>query len=70
MASLKAKDIKTMSKNDREKKLKELKMELVKSNSGNSKTGNKSKEIKRIIARILTLNKSEELGSKEVGKNK
>lgn len=71
MATLKIKEIKNMSKRDREKKMKELKMELIKSRSGNSKTGNKTKEIKRIIARILTLNKStEDKSSKEVEKNK
>ncbi|MCK4647712.1 50S ribosomal protein L29 [Candidatus Pacearchaeota archaeon] len=71
MATLKAKDIRNMSKGDREKKLKELKMELIKSRSGNSKTGSKTKEIKRIIARILTLNKpTEENSSKEIEKNK
>ena len=71
MATLKIKDIRNMSKGDREKKMKELKMELIKSRSGNSKTGNKTKEIKKIIARILTLNKStEDKSSKEVEKNK
>ena len=68
---IKIKDIRNMSKKDRETKMKELKMELIKSRSGNSKTGNKAKEIKRIIARILTLNKSaEDESSKEIEKNK
>ena len=59
MTSLKTKDIENMSKQDREKKLKELKLELIKSKVGASKTGSsKIKEIKKIIARILTLNKS------------
>ena len=71
MATLKAKDIRNMSEGDREKKMKELKMELVKSLSGNSKVGSKTKEIKKIIARILTLNKSEEdTSSEEVEKHK
>ncbi len=71
MSTLKAKDIRKMSKGDIERKMKELKTELVKSRSGNSKTGNKTKEIKKIIARILTLNKTkEEESSKEVEKNK
>ena len=73
MATLKMKEIKNMSANDREKKLKELEMELVKSRSGSAK-GGKTKEIKKIIARMLTLNKlatrQETGGSKEVGKNK
>ena len=59
MTSLKTKDIENMSKQDREKKLKELKLELIKSKVGASKTGSsKIKEIKKIIARIFTLNKS------------
>ena len=70
MAILKTKEIRNMSKGDREKKLKELKIELIKSKSGNSKAGNKTKEIKKIIAKILTLNKSEEVSSKEVETNK
>jgi len=58
MATLKSKDIQKMSKKDREKKLKELKLELVKSRANASKGGSsRIKEIKKIIARILTLNK-------------
>lgn len=57
---MKFKDLKNMNKEDRGKKLKELKMELVKSKSSASKTGSsKTKNIKKIIARILTLNTSE-----------
>ena len=56
---MKAKDIRNMEKTDREKKLKELRLELVKTQANASKTGSsKAKEIKKIIARILTLNKS------------
>ncbi|MFH1608116.1 MAG: hypothetical protein ABIA78_03205 [archaeon] len=50
---MKYKDIQKLSEKDREKKLKDLKMELVKSQA---KQGGKTKEIKKIIARILTLN--------------
>ncbi|GBE20460.1 MAG TPA: 50S ribosomal protein L29 [Candidatus Pacearchaeota archaeon] len=58
MTTLKFKDIQKMGKEDREKKLKELRLELVKSKVNSSKTGNsKTKEIKKIIARILMLNK-------------
>lgn len=57
MPALKAKDLRKMSEIEREKKLAELKMELVKSRINTSKTGPKTKEIKKIIARILTLNK-------------
>ncbi len=58
MATLKAKEIREMGKAGREKKLKELKFELIKSKASAAKTGSsRTKEIKRIIARILTLNK-------------
>jgi len=58
MATIKAKDIQRMSKGEREKKIKELKLELIKSKVSASKAGSsKIKEIKKIIARILTLNK-------------
>ena len=68
MASIKPRDIINMTKENREKKLKELRLELIKSKVGASKTGSsKIKEIKKVIARILTLNKSLE---KEKLKNK
>ena len=57
MPALKTKDLRKMSESEREKKLAELKIELVKSKINTSKTGPKTKEIKKIIARILTLNK-------------
>ncbi len=61
---MKYKDIKKMNKEERMKKIEELKFELIKARakSGSSK----AKEIKKIIARILTLNNQEK--SKEVGK--
>ena len=60
MATLKIKDIKNLNESDREKKLKELRLELVKSKVNASKTGNaKSRELRKIIARILTFNTSE-----------
>ena len=52
------KDIKNMSKEERNKKLKELKIELIKSQTM-SKKGARTREIKKIISRILTINKSE-----------
>jgi len=56
-------ELKKMSEKERENKLKELKMELIKSKVSGAKTGtSKIKEIKKMIARILTLNK--------VGENK
>jgi ribosomal protein L29 len=58
MATLKTKDIQRMSKEEKEKKIKELKLELIKSKVSASKAGSsKIREIKKIIARILTLNK-------------
>ncbi|MBT4376356.1 50S ribosomal protein L29 [archaeon] len=58
MAKLKAKDIKNMKKDEIEKKLKELQLELIKSKGKSSQGGGaKNKEIKRTIARILTINK-------------
>ena len=54
-------ELKNMNEKDRKNKLKELKMELIKSKVGGAKTGtSRIKEIKKMIARILTLNKAEE----------
>jgi ribosomal protein L29 len=55
---MKAKEIRNMSKEEREKKLKELKLELIKSKADSAKGGSsKTKQIRKIIARIITLNK-------------
>lgn len=63
MATMKYKEIGKMGNEEREKKLKELKLELVKSKAGASKTGSaKTKEIKKIIARLLTFNNSSKKG--------
>ena len=60
MAALKPKEIAKMSKSEKEKRLKELKLELVKTRANVAKTGSsKSKEIRRMIARIMTFNKSD-----------
>lgn len=57
MAKLKIKDIKNSSQEERMKKIEELKFELVKAKAGAMKSGtSKVKEIKKTIARILTLN--------------
>ena len=70
MTTLKFKDIKRMSKEDRAKKMEELKFELVKAKAHTSKTGtSKAKDIKKIIARILTLNNLEDKSSQTVGSN-
>ena len=63
MVILRAKDIKNMSKEELEKKIQELNMELMKMNSQRAThttpaNAGKIKEIKRTIAKILTkLNK-------------
>jgi len=60
---MKYKEIEKLNEEQREKKLKELKLELVKSKVNVSKTGSaKVKGIKKIIARILTLNNQNKLG--------
>ena len=56
MAVLKNKDIKALSVKDRQEKLKELKMELIKKNvTANKASKVRAKEIKKAIARILTI---------------
>ncbi len=56
---MKYKEITKMNDDEREKKLRELKIELLKSKTNASKTGNANpKEIKRAIAKILTFNAS------------
>ena len=56
MALLKSKDIRNMASKEREKKLKELKLELVKSRGKSTQGGsNKIREIKKAIARLLTI---------------
>ena len=54
---IKTKDFRMMDKQERERKLEELKMELIKSGIASQKSGSKVKEIKKMIAKILTLNK-------------
>ena len=56
MAVLKFKDIERLSKVEREEKIKELKMELIK-NKASAKTKTNIREIKKAIARILTFNR-------------
>jgi len=70
MTTLKAKIIRGMSRGDRIKKMEELKFELVKARASAAKSGtSKAKDIKKIIARILTLNNLEDISSKKVGSN-
>jgi len=56
---VKYKEITKMNKEDREKKLKDLKIELIKSKTKTSKTGSSNtRQIKKTIAKILTFNTS------------
>lgn len=56
---MKYKEITKMSNEERERKLHDLKIELLKSKTNASKTGNaNTKEIKKAIAKILTFNVS------------
>ena len=67
MATLKGKEVRKMTQSEREKKLLELKLELIKSKASASKGGtSKIREARRAIAKILTFNKSQ----KEELKNK
>ena len=62
MAILRVKDIKSMSVQDRNSRLNELKFELVKASVTSQKGKAKTKELRRTIARLLTFNKIENGG--------
>jgi len=55
MVILRKKDIKGMKKEDKIIKLNELKLELIKGSLTANKQNAKTKEIKRTIARLMTL---------------
>jgi len=55
---MKAKTLRELSTKDLEKKLKELKLDLIKSKAGSGKTTKNTKEIRKTIARIITINNS------------
>ncbi|MDP2672524.1 MAG: 50S ribosomal protein L29 [Nanoarchaeota archaeon] len=57
---MKFKELKKLTSIEREKKVKELKLELIK-----SKTGGKARQIKKILARINTLNSLKKIGEKK-----
>lgn len=59
---MKFKELKKLTNIEREKKTKELKIELIKANY--SKAGGKARQIKKILARINTLNSSKIGGKK------
>ena len=55
---MKTKDLKNLSKEEKERRIKELKTELVKAKVNASKTGSsKVTNIRKTLAQILTLNK-------------
>ena len=64
MTRLKSKDIKKMGNDEKMKKIEELKFELVKSKGNAQKGSSRAKEIKKTVARILTLNNEENKNSK------
>jgi len=69
MPTLKFKDIKKMNEKERAKKMQELKFELAKAKVSAAKAGSsKIKEIKKIIARMLTLNNAEKSEGVETNK--
>ncbi|MEK6928894.1 MAG: hypothetical protein AABW65_02985 [Nanoarchaeota archaeon] len=59
MAVLRYKDISKMSEKEREIKLTELKMEMIKSGVTANKATAKTKEIKRAISRLIAFNMSQ-----------
>lgn len=64
MAVLKAKEASKMDTKARSEKIKELKLELMKSQAGAQKSNGKKKEIKRAIARLLTFNSAKKAKEK------
>lgn len=56
MKILKFEDIKKMNRKEIQEKLKELKFELAKAGVTANKANAKTKEIKRVVARLLTFN--------------
>jgi len=59
MAKVKAAEIRKMTSEEIKKKLEELKVEMIKARVSANKTGNsKLKEMRRLLARILTIEKN------------
>lgn len=58
MALIRANDIEKMPQKDKDEKLKELRLELVRAGVTANKTNAKTKEIKRAISRLITFSKS------------
>lgn len=75
MAYLKATDVRTMPKPDREAKLKDLRQDLmhergVAAMGGSPPSPGKIRQLRRQIARILTIQREEQLGIKRTVKAK
>ena len=72
--SLKPRDIRKMSREERMEKLKELRLELLKlrmqSDIGTLENPGKIRAIRKTIARILTINREEELKAQKAAKKK
>lgn len=68
MSTLKHTDAKKMNQQDRDAKLKELKIELVRSNVTAQKSNAKHRQIKKSIARLLTLANSTKSNSEALKK--
>ncbi len=64
MTLLKFKDISKMKKEERLSKMKELRLELIRSGVTANKQNAKTREIKKAISRILTFNNQELLSKK------
>ena len=65
MAVLRMSDVKKLSPKELSNRLIELKFELTKSMNKSSQSKGKTKELKRAISRILTLNNSQKEGLKQ-----
>lgn len=64
MAILKIKDARKLTKEERDSKIKDLRFELIKSNVTAQKSKAKTKEVKRTLARLLTLENAETQNNK------
>ncbi|PIN93533.1 50S ribosomal protein L29 [Candidatus Pacearchaeota archaeon CG10_big_fil_rev_8_21_14_0_10_31_24] len=62
MAIIKKQALVQLSESERNTKIKELKLELIKANVTAKKSNSKTKEIKRTLARLYTFNKTSQKG--------
>jgi len=68
MALLRMRDVLKMNGKERKEKIKELKMEIIRANVTANKANAKTKEIKKAISRLLTMNKKEKSNSNKTNK--